>query len=165
MTNSLLLTLIWVGRGLPSSCWFSLNKSKTVKAVILAFCSIQWLFIGDIHAKLWIPNLSQSPDIGQNSDEGIYDFRISCQSLINENCCNYRTSNDIDMKLRTVTKGDKRNEPMPKKIDDDVISSNVVVKFSTNDQFGTIWKLVSRRMVWKTYIFINSNLLSYKNWK
>ena len=51
------------------------------------------------------------------------------------------------MKLRTVTKRDKRNEAMPKKIDDDVISSNVVVKFSTNDQFGTIWKLVSRRMV------------------
>ena len=27
-----------------------------------------------------IPNLPQSPDIGENSDEGISDFRISGQS-------------------------------------------------------------------------------------
>ena len=43
--ESSIFTLIWVVRRgliLPSPpCWFSLNKSKTVKAVTLAFCSIQ----------------------------------------------------------------------------------------------------------------------------
>ena len=32
-------------------------------------------------------------------------------------------------------------------------------------QIGAIRKLDSERIVSKTYIFINSNLLSYKNWK
>ena len=36
-----LLTLVWVGRGNFIPCWFSLNSSKTVKAVALVFCSIQ----------------------------------------------------------------------------------------------------------------------------
>ena len=106
-----------MGRGVISSpCWFSLNISKMVEAVILAFWSIQWLFIGDIYAKFWIPNLSQSPDIGQNSDKGIYDFRISGQSFINKNYCNSRTSNDIDMKLGPVAKLDKRNTATSKKL-------------------------------------------------
>ena len=80
-----------------------------------------------------MPNLLQSPDIGKNSDEGISDFRISDQSLLKENCHNSRTSDDIGMKLRPVTKLDKRN------------------------------KTTSKRIVFKTYIFINSNPLSYKN--
>ena len=58
----------------------------------------------------------QSPDIGQNSDGGVSDFRISVQSLINKNCHNYRTSNDIDMKLGPVTELDKRNKATSKKI-------------------------------------------------
>ena len=37
--------------------------------------------------------------------------------------------------------------------------------FSIYDQFGAIWKLDSRGMVFKTYISINNILLSYKNWK
>ena len=48
-----------------------------------------------ICAKFGIPNLPQSPDIGENSDEGISDFRISGQSLINKNWYNSRTSNDL----------------------------------------------------------------------
>ena len=56
----------------------------------------------------------QSPDIGQNSDGGISDFRISGQSLIKENPHNSRTSNDIDMKLRSVTKLVKRNKTTSK---------------------------------------------------
>ena len=51
------LTLIWVGVGLPSSCWFSLNNSETLKAVTLAFCSIQWHFIRDIRSKFHISSL------------------------------------------------------------------------------------------------------------
>ena len=63
-------------------------------------------FIRDIRANFGIPNSSQSPDIGQNSDGGISDFRNSRQSLIKENRHNSRTSDDIDMKLGAVTKLD-----------------------------------------------------------
>ena len=54
-------------------------------------------------AKFGSPNLPQSPDIGQNSDVGIYNFRISGQFLIKKKCHNSKTSNDIDIKLRPVT--------------------------------------------------------------
>ena len=56
-----------------------------------------------------IPNLPQSQDIEQTSGGGISDFQISSQSLINKNYHNSRTSNDIDMKLGTVTKLERRN--------------------------------------------------------
>ena len=92
MTRFIALTLIWVaGGGDFTPCWFSLNNSKTEKAVNLTFCSTQKLFIKYILAKFSIPNSPQSPDIGQNSDGGISDFRISGQSFINENCHNSRT--------------------------------------------------------------------------
>ena len=42
---------------------------------------------------------------------------------------------------------------------------DVIAIFPIYDQFGAIWKLDSGRIVCKTYIFINSNLLSCKNWK
>ena len=69
------------------------------------------------------------------------------------------------MKLEPVTKIDKRNKITPKKIDDDVMPKNcdVIVIFSIYGQFGAIWKPDSGRIVCKTYFFINSNLLSYKN--
>ena len=41
----------------------------------------------------------------------ISDFWVPGQSLINKNCHNSRTSNDIDMKLGSVTKIDKRDTP------------------------------------------------------
>ena len=92
----------------PPPSWFSLNNSKTVKAVTLEFRSIQEHSITDIIAKFSIHNSPQSPDIGKNSDGGISDFWISGQSLIKENCQNARTSDDIDMKLGPVTKLNKR---------------------------------------------------------
>ena len=110
--------------------------------------------------------MPQSPDIGQNSDGGIPDFQISGQSLIKENCHNSRTSDDIDMKLEPVTKLDKRKQGQ-KKFDYDVISENcdVIIIFLIYGQSGAIPKPDSRRIVCKTYVFIKSNLLSYKNWK
>ena len=44
------------------------------------------------------------------------------------------------MKLGPLTKLDKRNTTMPKKIDDDVMSANcdIIVIFSIYDQFGAI---------------------------
>ena len=69
------------------------------------------------------------------------------------------------MKLGPVTKIDKRNKVTSKKIDDDVISDNcdVIVIFPIYGQFRAIRKPDPGRTVCKTYIFINSNLLSYKN--
>ena len=95
----------------------------------------------------------------------ISDFRISGQSLIKVNCHNSRTSDDIDMKLGPVTKLDKRNKITSQKFYDAVMSANcdVIVVFQAYDQFGTIQKPDSGRIVCKTYIFININLLSYKN--
>ena len=46
--------------------------------------------------------------------ESISDFRISGQSLIKGNS---PTSDDIDMKLRPVTKRDKRNKATSKKFE------------------------------------------------
>ena len=63
----------------PHSFWFFLSNTETVKTVIF-------------------PDLLQSIDIGENSDGGISDCRISGQSLIIDNCHNSRTSNDIDIK-------------------------------------------------------------------
>ena len=69
------------------------------------------------------------------------------------------------MKLGLATKLDKRNKTTPKKKknDNDVILTkcDVIVIFLIYDQFGPD----SGRLVYKTYILINSNLLSYKNRK
>ena len=69
------------------------------------------------------------------------------------------------MKPGPVTKLDKRNKITSKKFDDDVMSPNcyLIVIFSIYGQFGAIRKPDFGRIVCKTYIFINSNLLSYKN--
>ena len=71
------------------------------------------------------------------------------------------------MKLGTVTKRDKKNKMTSEKFGDDVMSGNcdVIVIFPIYIQFGAIRKQDSGRIVFKTYIFINSNLLSCKIWK
>ena len=68
------------------------------------------------------------------------------------------------MKLGPVTKVDKTNKITSKKSDDDVMSENcdVIAIFPLYGQFGAIRKPDSGGIVCKTYIFINSNLLSYK---
>ena len=69
------------------------------------------------------------------------------------------------MKLGPETKLDKRKKTMPKKSDDDVMLENydVIAIFPICGQFGAICKPDSWRIVCKTYILINSNLLFYKN--
>ena len=68
------------------------------------------------------------------------------------------------MKLGPETKLDKRNKATSKKIDNDVMLENcdVIAIFLIYGQFGAIWKPDSGRIVCKTYISVNSNLLSYK---
>ena len=69
------------------------------------------------------------------------------------------------MELGRVTKHDKRNKTPSKKFDDEVMSENynVIVISPIYGQFGAISNPDSGRIVYKTNIFINSNLLSYKN--
>ena len=69
------------------------------------------------------------------------------------------------MELGRVTKLDKRNKTPSKKFDDEVMSENynVIVISPIYGQFGAIPMPDSGRIVYKTNIFINSNLLSYKN--
>ena len=69
------------------------------------------------------------------------------------------------MKLDPVTELDKRNKTTSKKFDDDVMSENfdVSVIFQIFGQFGAVWRPDSGYRVCKNYVFINNNLLSYKN--
>ena len=69
------------------------------------------------------------------------------------------------MTLGSATKLDKGKKTTSKKIDDDVMSATcgVVVIFPIYGHFGAIRKPDSGSKVCKTYIFINSNVLSYKN--
>ena len=69
------------------------------------------------------------------------------------------------MKLGSVTKLDKRKWTTSEKFDYDVLSENcdVIIIFPIYGQFRAIQKPDSGRTVCKTFIFINSNLLSYKN--
>ena len=69
------------------------------------------------------------------------------------------------MKLGPVTKFDTRNRATSKKVEDDVMSNNcnVIVIFLIYDQFGAIRKPNSGSIVCKTYIFINNNILCFKN--
>ena len=86
-------------------------------------------------------------------------FLTSGQSLIKRNC------DAIDMKLGPVTNLDKRKKKMSKKFMDDAMLENydIIVVFPIYGPFGAIQKPDARRIAFKTYIFINSNLLSYKN--
>ena len=69
------------------------------------------------------------------------------------------------MKLGSLTKLGKRNKITSKEFDDDVISENcdVIAIFPIYGKFGAIRKPDSGRIVCETYIFIDSNLLSYQN--
>ena len=50
-----------------------------------------------------------------------------------------------------------------KKVDEFSESCDVIVIFLICSQFGAIWKLDPERINFKTYIFNNRNLLSYKH--
>ena len=71
------------------------------------------------------------------------------------------------MKLRPVTKLDKRNKATSKKCDVDVISENcdVIVIFQIFGQIGATMRPDSGHRVCKNYVFSNKSLLSYKKLK
>ena len=94
--------------------------------------------------------------LGKTQTEGASDFRIYVQSLIKENCRNFRTSDAINMKLGQITKLDKRNKKSSNDFGGDVISANqdVIVIFPIYCQFGVIRKLDSAQSVKLTYSII-----------
>ena len=70
------------------------------------------------------------------------------------------------MKLEPVPKIDKRNKKKIRPKDVTLTSSemcDVIVIFPIFGQFGAVPTPDSRHKVCKTYVFSNSNLLSYKN--
>ena len=69
------------------------------------------------------------------------------------------------MKLGPVTKLEKRNKTTSKKFDGDFMPENcdIIFIFPIYGQFGAIQKPDFGCMVCETYIFINKNLLSYRN--
>ena len=101
------------------------------------------------------------------ADEGISNFWITGQSLMKENCQNSRYDNDIDIKLRPVTKLDKRNKIPSKQFDNDVMSENydIIFIFPIYGRFGAIWKPNSVCIVYKKNIFVKSRHLDYKERK
>ena len=138
------------------------NNSETVKSGTLAFCSIQ-----DFLSETFIPTLVSlicpNLQILGKTQMGVFPISgISGQFLISS-----KTSDDIDMKLGSVTKIDKRKTKTTKKFLDDVMSANcdVIIIFAIYSQFGTIRILDSTHMVCKCCIVINGKLSSCKNWK
>ena len=82
---------------------------------------------------------------------------FSGQSLIKkDNCHNSKTSHDVDMKLGSVTKLDKRNRATLKIFGDDVMSENceVIAIFPIYGQFGVIRKPDFGRKVCKTFFLL-----------
>ena len=71
------------------------------------------------------------------------------------------------MKLGPVTKLDKKIKKTSKTFDHDIIPANcdAIVIFPIFGEFTEIRKPDSGRIIYKTYIFIKSNLLCYKNLK
>ena len=69
------------------------------------------------------------------------------------------------MELVQVTKLEKTNKATSKRIGGDIILANcdVIVIVSIYGQFGALQKPNSRRMVCRTYIFINNSFSSYQN--
>ena len=69
------------------------------------------------------------------------------------------------MKLKPVTKLDKKKNTTSKKIDNDTMWANCdgIAIFPIYTQFGAIRKSHSGYITCTIFIFINSNRLSYKN--
>ena len=121
------LTLIWVSGKFNIHFCFSLISPDGTSCKTGIF-QHSVFFLKDIGPEISIPNLSQPLDIGRNLYRSISNSRISGQSLIKDN---YKTSNDIYMKLGLVTKLGMRNT-VTKKHDSDVLLGNYNIIFISN---------------------------------
>ena len=154
------LTLIWVGvYGVVIFLHLLvlLYYSKTIKVVTLAFCSNQELYIKNIRAKLGIPNSTQTPDTDQNSDQSFFYFWFSGQLFI---VLTVKTHTKLGP-VNNRTKVNQRNTSSSTNLGDKVMLTNCnVIVFFFN--LGQICRHLESIMVYKTYIFSNSNLLFYR---
>ena len=163
MPSVVLIILIWGGGEIdfiPAPFGFLLitQKQKRLQHWHFAACS-------RISLELLVPIWYCSPDpvfrYWTKLRGDISDFRISGPSLVKIKCHNFKTSNDIHMILGQVTWYNV------KKIGDNIMLKNwdAIVIFPLYDQFEAIQKPDSGHIVCITYIYINSNLLFYRNWK
>ena len=134
------------GGGNFTPCWLSLNNSRILQHSVTFYykssCQIWYSLLAPVF-RYWAKlrrGYFRSPDLWS------IPYKRTCH--------NSRTSHNIDMKLGPVTKLDKRNKTRQK----------IWRWRHVYGQFRAIRKPDSGRVVCKTYIFINSNLLSYKNW-
>ena len=117
-----------------------------------------------------MPNLvaiiSPSLEIVGKTQTGIFSISRFMVNPYKKKCHNFRISNNVDMKLKQVTKINKRNKRTSKHFMDYFCQQIVTSFFSPlYGQFRVIRKPDSGCLVCKIYIFINSSFLSYKNWK
>ena len=91
--------------------------------------------------KRGIPISYQFPGMGQN--QTAYFRFPDFWSMPFKQCHNWRTSNDIDMKLGPLTKRNKKNTTTSKSIEDIVMQTNYVVRvdFLIFGRFEAIWNL------------------------
>ena len=134
---------------------FNLKTTQVSHSLMINFQILTLIWVGGVRGGegcgAAISNSLQSSDIGKNSYWSICNFLISDHSLINKICHNSTTSNDIDMKLGSVAKLDKRNMTTSKKL---AITSYQNLCFHCPfsliySQFGAIRKSDSGRMVCK----------------
>ena len=97
------------GNSPPPPSWFSLNNSKTIKAITLNFAAFS-----NILLKTFVPYLvsitRSSLQILGKTQTGVLPI-----SGFLANCHNSRTSDDIDVNLGPVTKINNKNKTSSKK--------------------------------------------------
>ena len=104
---------------------------------------------------------SPSLEILSQTQTGIFPisgFLVNCQKIA-------KTPEPAIVLIKNLDQQVNLIRETSEKFDNNIMLANcdVIVIFLIYGQFGAIPKLDSGRIVSKTYIFINSNLLSYKN--
>ena len=157
--STLLQIIVFNKKTVAKISWISNLKSPPWNLV--KFCTEFFLVnVSRIMcSSLWI-------DIKTIKAHGLYDnVHLHCFSICFKTQCVLINRNlgegDNFTKLENI------NKTTSKKFDDKVMSTDcdVIVIFLIYGQFGAIRKPDSGGRVCKTYIFINRNLLFYKNWK
>ena len=145
---------------------FLLITQKREKLELWHFAAFSNILLDTFVPNMVLPTCTSLQILGKIQMGVFPNSGFLAKSLIKENFHNSRTSHDIDMKLGPVTKIYKKNKTTSKNLDDVVMSKNcdVIVIFSIYGQFRAMRKPDSRCRV-KTYVFINSNLLPYRNEK
>ena len=96
--------------------------------------------------QIGIPNLPLSRN-KQTQTRVLPIFQIYGQSILNENCHHFITSNDIEIKIGPATKEEEVN--VKKKLEDDFMlaSCDIITIFLIHGQFGAIWVLDSGSLI------------------